>query len=78
MNLSEQKRKALQLIQDAGGILNYQRSINGFGAQGCDQNDRIVMQKAHQLIRLGVIEVSRFIVDRRGNVHIDQIKLKQK
>lgn len=78
MNISEAKLKAIQSIEAAGGVLDYQRGIKGFGVLGCEKTDRIVIQKANQLINMGLIEASRFVVDRKGNAYIDQIILKIK
>lgn len=74
MKLTIQQERALQVLQEAGGTLDYQTEIYAFAAPGAGRKDRVQMATAKALVERGLAEASR-IKELRGRQAIDQITL---
>lgn len=72
--LSQTQEHAVEILSATGGILDYQAKLFGFALPGANRDDRIVMNTAKALVRLGVVKVTRTKHSHRGDL-IDQITL---
>lgn len=66
--------EALQLLQAAGGALDYQADLYGFAAPGAPRSERVVMGTAKALIAAGLVIATR-TKQLRGKGIPDQIRL---
>jgi len=70
--LSTTQEKAVEILSATGGVLDYQAELFGFAMPGASREDRIVMNTAKALVRIGVVKVTRTKPSRHGDL-IDQI-----
>ena len=68
--------EALQLLQAAGGALDYQAALYGFAAPGALRSERVVMGTAKALITTGLVVVTR-TKQLRGKDIPDRLELAQ-
>lgn len=57
--LTPAQTKALELLSDAGGALDYRPEMYGFAVPGAPRADRVVMGTAKALIAAGLVIATR-------------------
>ncbi|HDS1208411.1 hypothetical protein ACNPKZ_20155 [Shewanella algae] len=72
--LSPAQERAIELLKDAGGSLDYQIDLYAFGLPGAPRDKQVQMVTAKSLVASGIARASRTKPSRRGDL-IDQIAL---